>query len=87
MASADTMDAVVLASPDAAFSRTALPIPSVEPGQVLVRIQASGINPLDLKIRAGKAPHAKHSLPGILGMDMAGTVEAVGADVVGFGHG
>jgi NADPH:quinone reductase-like Zn-dependent oxidoreductase len=51
---------------------------------VLVRIQASGINPLDTKIRAGAAPHARHPLPAILGIDLAGEVEAVGPNVDGF---
>jgi len=54
------------------------------PGEVLVRIAASGVNPLDTKIRAGKAAHAKQPLPAVLGLDMAGTVEDVGAGVIGF---
>lgn len=84
MTKADTMEAVVLPSPGAAFSRTTVPVPPIGPGEVLVRIQASGINPLDLKIRSGRAPHAKQSLPAILGMDMAGTVEVAGPNVTGF---
>jgi NADPH2:quinone reductase len=55
------------------------PVPSA--GQVLVRIKASGVNPLDLKIRAGQAAHARHPLPAILGIDLAGTIEAVGTGV------
>lgn len=57
------------------------------PGEVLVRIAASGVNPLDTKIRAGKAEHAQQPLPAVLGLDMAGTVEEVGAGVTGFGPG
>jgi NADPH:quinone reductase-like Zn-dependent oxidoreductase len=53
----------------------------VQQGQVLVRILASGINPLDTKIRAGLAAHARQPLPAILGLDMAGVVEAVGEGV------
>ena len=53
-------------------------------GEVLVKIMASGINPLDLKIQAGQAAHAKAVLPAILGIDMAGIVEAVGEGVTGF---
>jgi NADPH2:quinone reductase len=53
-------------------------------GQVLVRIHASGVNPLDTKIRAGKAGHAAQPLPAVLGLDMAGVVEAVGEGVTGF---
>ena len=55
------------------FSR---PVPSA--GEVLVRIHASGVNPLDTKIRAGKAAHAQQPLPAVLGLDMAGVVEEVG---------
>src|SRR5580693_4568810 len=54
------------------------------PRQVLVRIAASGVNPLDTKIRAGVAAHARHPLPAVLGLDMAGTVEQVGTAVSEF---
>jgi NADPH:quinone reductase len=53
-------------------------------GQVLVRVHASGVNPLDTKIRAGQAEHAHQPLPAVLGLDMAGTVEEVGPDVTAF---
>jgi len=58
--------------------------PDAGPGEVLVRIAASGVNPLDVKIRAGAAAHARHPLPAILGLDLAGTVEAVGPGVTSF---
>jgi NADPH:quinone reductase-like Zn-dependent oxidoreductase len=58
------------------------PVPGA--GQVLVRIKASGVNPLDLKIRAGQAAHARQALPAVLGIDLAGTVENVGAGVSGW---
>lgn len=51
--------------------------------EVLIRIHASGLNPLDAKIRAGKAAHARQPLPAVLGVDMAGTVEEVGSGVTG----
>src|SRR6187399_2937771 len=60
------------------------PTPSPAKGQVLVKIAASGINPLDLKIKAGQAAHARTKPPAILGLDMAGTVVAVGEDVTRF---
>src|ERR1700730_11060155 len=61
--------------------------PEPGPGQVLVRICASGVNPLDTKIRAGKAAHAKQPLPAVLGLDMAGIIEEVGPDVTDFKRG
>ena len=62
------------------------PVSRPEPaeGQVLVRIKASGVNPLDLKIAKGQAAHARHPLPAILGIDVAGIVESVGAGVTNF---
>jgi NADPH:quinone reductase len=58
--------------------------PQASEGQVLVRVRASGVNPLDTKIRAGAAAHARHPLPAILGLDLAGTVAAVGEGVTDF---
>src|SRR5499426_198466 len=70
--------------PEGPFTVAELPLPAPIRGQVLVRIHAAGINPLDTKIRAGIATHAKQPLPAVLGIDMAGTVEAVGPDVTAF---
>jgi NADPH:quinone reductase len=39
------------------------------------------VNPLDTKIRRGEAAHAKMAPPAVLGIDMAGVVEAVGSQV------
>jgi NADPH:quinone reductase-like Zn-dependent oxidoreductase len=47
----------------------------------------SGVNPLDTKILAGQAAHARHPLPAILGMDLAGVVEAIGPGVSAFRRG
>ncbi|WP_321470474.1 zinc-dependent alcohol dehydrogenase family protein [uncultured Paludibaculum sp.] len=58
--------------------------PAPGPGQVLVKVGASGVNPLDLKIMAGAAGHAQAVLPAILGLDLAGTVEETGAGVTQF---
>lgn len=71
-------------TPDRPFTLIDLPVKQPGPGEVLVRIQASGVNPLDLKIRAGEAAHARHPLPAILGLDLAGTVAAIGAGVARF---
>lgn len=79
-----SMQAAILENHGAPFRLASVARPVPRPGQVLVRIMASGVNPLDLKIRAGAAGHARHPLPAILGIDMAGVVAAVGADVSGF---
>ncbi len=58
--------------------------PTPGEGQVLVRVHASGVNPLDTKIRAGRAAHARVRPPAVLGMDVAGQVVETGAGVSGF---
>jgi len=87
MTTAKTMQAAVLDSHGAAFRVCAVPQPDPQPGQVLVRIEASAVNPLDIKIRAGQAAHARQPLPAILGIDLAGVVEAIGSGVTSFRHG
>jgi NADPH:quinone reductase len=78
------MRAYVVQHPGDAFTPVDLPRPAPSAGQVLVRVQSSGLNPLDTKIRAGQAAHAKQSLPAVLGLDMAGVVEEVGPGVKPF---
>jgi NADPH:quinone reductase len=78
------MRAYVVERPEAAFTQVALPCPVPSAGQVLVRVHASCVNPLDTKIRGGKAAHAKQPLPAVLGLDMAGVVEEVGSGVRAF---
>lgn len=68
----------------ASFRKAEIPRPDPDDNQVLVRIKASGVNPLDSKIRTGKAPHAKPVLPTVLGTDLAGIVEATGRNVTAF---
>ena len=71
-------------SPNGSFRQIEIPIPEPRAGEVLIRIAASGVNPLDTKIRAAKAEHAKQPLPAILGLDMAGLVVKVGDCVTQF---
>jgi len=83
-ASSSTMRALVLETANGPFVSRQVPRPLAGAGQVLVEIAASGVNPLDTKIRAGAAAHAKHPLPAVLGLDLAGVVRAVGAGVERF---
>jgi NADPH2:quinone reductase len=59
-----------------------LPDPRPATGQVLVRIEAAGVNPVDTYIRAG-AYARKPALPFTPGMDGAGVIEEVGGGVTG----
>ncbi len=79
------MQALVLKDYSAGeFIASEVPRPIAGPGQVLVRVIASGVNPIDYKIRTGAAPYAMPALPAILGTDLAGVVEAIGEGVSSF---
>lgn len=73
--------------PTDVFEQVELPTPKAGKGQLLVAIAASGINPLDYKIRRGDFPGFTHDFPAILHGDFAGTVSAVGEGVSGFAIG
>lgn len=62
--------------------------PAPGPGQLLVRVRAASVNPLDWKMRQGRMRLVKPSrFPLILGYDVAGEVEAIGAEVSHFAPG
>ena len=62
-----------------------LPEPVPGPGEVLVRIHAASLNPIDFKTRAGKVKAIlPYRLPFVLGSDLAGVVERVGEGVHDF---
>jgi len=60
-----------------------LPIPTIDGRQLLVRLRAAGINPLDTKLRA-RGTYFPERMPAILGCDGAGIVEATGPETRGF---
>ena len=78
------MRALVLNRYNGPLELSEVPRPKPSAGQVLVRVAASGLNPLDTKIRSGNAEHAKHPLPLVLGIDLAGVVEEIGPAVTRF---
>ncbi|MGV8058276.1 MAG: NADP-dependent oxidoreductase [Smithellaceae bacterium] len=59
-----------------------VPEPTIGHRDVLVRVSAAGINPLDHKVRNGEFKHIlKYKTPFILGHDLAGVVTGIGAEV------
>ena len=60
-----------------------LPAPTPKDGDVLVRVKAVDVNPIDTYIRAGTAP-MNLPVPFIIGCDLAGVVEAVGSSTSRF---
>src|ERR1700730_14133338 len=62
-----------------------VPIPEIGPGEVLIKVHAAGVNPVDWKIREGYLKSfLPYQLPLIPGWDVAGTIASVGALVTRF---
>lgn len=57
--------------------------PAINPDDVLVKIYASGVNPIDYKVREGDGRYAG-SFPRILGWDFSGVIEQTGSEVQGW---
>lgn len=84
------MEAFVLTKyggPEAAELRE-IPQPHPGPGEVLVRVHAAGLNPVDFKTRQGMLKAIqRYPLPIVMGNDLAGVVEACGEGVTRFALG
>lgn len=63
---------------------TEIDVPAPGPGEVGVRVEAAGVNPLDHKLRSGLRPSGEITAPRRVGGDAAGIVTAVGDGVEGF---
>lgn len=64
-----------------------IPDPVAGPGEVVVRIEAAGVNPLDAKRRGGMRPMPPITEPRRVGLDGAGVVDSVGEGVSAFAVG
>lgn len=69
--------------PPSAIEIDDLPLPKLAPGQLLVRVKAAGVGPWDALVREGKSG-LHQALPLILGSELSGIVEAIGAQVSEF---
>jgi len=65
--------------------RVDLPEPEIAAGELLVRVRASSVNPVDAFIAAGYLQqYAEYEFPVTIGRDFAGVVERVGSEVTGY---
>ncbi|MGY3505093.1 quinone oxidoreductase family protein [Bradyrhizobium sp. USDA 4471] len=59
----------------------ALPVPTIDPGEVLIAVDTSGVGPWDIDVRLGRFASRKPHFPMVPGVDGAGIVAAVGSRV------
>jgi NADPH:quinone reductase-like Zn-dependent oxidoreductase len=65
-----------------------VPDPTAAPGEVLVRVAAASVNPYDTFVAmGGMKEYLAYEFPAVIGMDIAGTIEALGDGVDGFAVG
>jgi NADPH:quinone reductase-like Zn-dependent oxidoreductase len=65
-----------------------LPDPIPGPGEVLVKVVATSVNPIDIKLRSGQMKEFwPLTFPAILGVDVSGTIQGIGPGVAGFSVG
>jgi len=55
--------------------------PKIIPKHVLIKVVATSVNPIDLKVRSGAVPAAAPSLPAILQGDVSGVITEVGEEL------
>ncbi|MFF2188814.1 zinc-binding dehydrogenase [Streptomyces sp. NPDC058155] len=71
------MELVRFGDADTAFATRELPRPTPGPGQLLVRVEATSVNPLDLQTRRGDY-RDQVALPAVIGNDVSGVVAETG---------
>lgn len=82
------MKAARLSGYNAAPTLEEIPVPEIGSDEVLVRVGAASMNPMDNKLQMGVLHDAfPIEFPYTMGTDLAGTVERVGPDVVGWSEG
>jgi len=77
-----TQKALVIDKKQGKFQLADIPIPKPGYGEILVKVQAAALNPVDWKIR--KYGVLIDEYPAVVGSDIAGDVEDVGPGVTGF---
>jgi NADPH:quinone reductase-like Zn-dependent oxidoreductase len=71
--------------PEVLHHEEEVPMPRLQPDDILIRVRAAAVNPVDWKIREGYLQgFLNHQLPLILGWDVSGEVVKVGSEATGF---
>src|SRR5215218_2532253 len=84
----EIMRAITLESLDSDPTLQEIPTPQIAPNEVLVRVSASSVNPVDNSIVSGMLKDmVEHEFPVVLGRDFAGVVEQAGSEVSGLSEG
>src|SRR5215212_3947331 len=84
----EIMRAITLESFDSDPTLQEIPTPQIAPNEVLVRVSASSVNPVDNSIVSGMLKDmVEHEFPVVLGRDFAGVVEPAGSEVSGLSEG
>ena len=79
------MKAVRIAAYQAQPTLTDVPVPQAGTGQVIVRVAATALNPLDIKLQQGMMhDFFPLAFPYTLGTDFVGTIDSIGAEVAGW---
>ena len=82
------MRAITQESFDSGPTLQEVPTPQISPNEMLVRVHASSVNPIDNAIASGMLKDmVEHEFPIVLGRDFAGVVEQVGSEVSGLSVG
>ena len=81
------MRAVTVSDYGASPSVTDLPTPAAGPGQVLIKLAGAGVNPMDAMLASGEWRPEPATFPMVLGVDGAGTVDALGEGAMRFSLG
>ena len=78
------MKAWGLPAPDGDLGLLDLPVPEVGPGELLVAVAATSLNPIDALVATGRYPWGRFTYPVVPGWDFSGTVTEVGEGVTSF---
>src|SRR6516225_9871610 len=81
------MHAVTVSAYGASPAVTEFPRPQPGPGQILIKVRAAGMNPMDRSLASGAWRPRPARFPMVLGADVAGVVEALGQGATRFSRG